>query len=486
MTTVDKQIKNLIWYLLPVIIGNILPIITLPLFTRILSVEDYGIYALAIAYAVFINGISNFGLSVGYERNFFENENDQKAAKLLYTTFIFIASTYFLFATLTFIFKDALSKMIIGNESYGYTLFIAYCATGMTALKTNFLTYFKNKGNARLFVWYTIDENVTTVLFSLIMVRFLGMGILGLLLGQFFASAIVLILLLIRFLKNHPLSLDINLLKESLMLSFPLTPRIFFGVIGSQFDKYMIGLLNSLGGVGIYSLGQKIANIAFTFMTALQNVFSPQVYKKMFEDGDSGGDSIGRYLTPFFYISTTGALLLSLFAEEVLFILTPSSYHGASSIVTIFCLLYVTYFFGKQPQLIYARKTGVTSLLTLLSIALNIIINIPFIHFWGVEGAAWGSLIAGIISGIISFSVSQKYYKIKWELLKILIILSSFYLFSIISLVFLKLQYSYEIRFTLKIFFLTIFCIIGYWIKIISINNFNIIKNAFFKNKKAE
>lgn len=482
----QKQFRNALWYLLPVIVGNAIPILTLPVFTRLLSVEDYGIYALALVYAIFINGLSNFGLSVGYERNFFESKDDHQRAGLLYATLAFIIGTYLFFAVLTFVFKASLSKLIIGSPEHGYILFIAYCATGMTALKTYFLTYFKNTGDARLYVWYTVDENLTTVLFSWIMIKYLGMGVSGLLWGQLLASAIVFLLLSIRFLRKLPFTLDFGLLKNSLRLSVPLTPRIFFGVIGNQFDKYMIGLLNTVGGVGVYNLGQKIANVTFTFMTAIQNVFTPQVYKKMFEEGESGGEAIGRYLTPFLYVSVAGGLVLSLFAEELVMLLTPESYHGAISIVTIFSLLYVTYFFGKQPQLIYAKKTGVTSLLTLLSIALNIGINIPFIYLWGVEGAAWGSLVAGIISGTIAFWVSQKYYRIAWEYPKVILILVSFFVFALLSLLLMQYQIMYEVRLSAKILFVALFVFVGYKFKIVSKDNLQLVKQIFAKRKSAD
>lgn len=483
MSDKQKQLRNVFWYLLPVIVGNAIPIITLPVFTRLLSVEDYGIYALALVYAIFVNGISNFGLSVGYERNFFENKNDQQRAGLLYTTLTFVISTYIFFAALTFIFRTPLSKLIIGSPECGHILFIAYVATGMTALKTYFLTYFKNTGNARLYVWYTIDENLTTVLFSWVMIKYFGLGVAGLFWGQLLASAIVFMLLSIRFLRKLPFNLDFITFKNSLILSLPLTPRIFFGVIGNQFDKYMIGLLNTIGGVGVYNLGQKIANVTFTFMTAIQNVFTPQVYKKMFNEGESGRESIGRYLTPFLYVSVAGGLILSLFAEELVVILTPKSYHGAISIVTIFSLLYITYFFGKQPQLIYAKKTGITSLLTLLSIVLNIVINIPFIYVWGVEGAAWGSLVAGIISGGIAFRVSQKYYRIAWEYHKLILILGSFFVFALLSLFLMRQQVMYELRISAKVIFLILFVLIGYRLKIVSRDNILLIKQLFTKAK---
>lgn len=472
----QKQFRNTIWYMVPVIVGNLIPIITLPIFTRILSVEDYGIYALSLVYAVFINGIANFGLTIGFERNFFENKEEGKKAGLLYTTLLFVISSYLLFAALTFCFKEPLAKWIIGSSSQGNILLLSYCCTGMTGLKTYFLIYFKNTENAKSFVWYTVDESITGVLLSWLMIAYLDMGIAGLLWGQLIASVIVFGALSIRFLRKLPFALDVKAFKSSLKLSAPLTPRIFFGVIGNQFDKYLIGLLNTVGGVGIYNFGQKIANVTFTFMTAIQNVFTPRVYKIMFEEGKSGGESIGRYLTPFFYVSVAGGLCLSLFAEEIVTILTPESYHGAIEIVTVFCLLYATYFFGKQPQLIYAKKTGVTSLLTMISIILNVLINIPFINLWGVEGAAWGSLLAGIISGVIAFVVSQKYFEIKWECKKITLILSSFFLFAVTSLLLFNNDIDHKIRVYVKIGFLIAFALLGVKLDIISKQNISVVK----------
>ena len=483
MSEKDKQLKNSFWYLLPVLVSNLLPIATLPIFTKILTVHDYGVYGLAMVYAVFVNGIANFGLSIGYERNFFEDDDIRKRAGLLFSTVVFVLTTFSIFGALTFIFKSQLSEWIIGYRAYGPVLFWAYCGAAVMALKMYFLTYFKNTEDAKSFVKFTILESVLVAVTSLFLIAHLKIGVLGLVLGQFLASAIICLILMVMFFSKLPINLDLNSLKSSLKLSIPLTPRIFFGVIGNQFDKYMIGLLNTVGGVGIYSIGQKIANVTFTFMTALQNVFTPQVYRKMFNDGESGGLYIGRYLTPFLYVSVAGGLVLSLFAEEIIIILTPESYHGAINIVTLFSLLYVTYFFGKQPQLIYAKKTGITSLLTLMGITLNIVINIPFIYLWGVEGAAWGSLVAGIISGLITFRVSQKYYKIVWEYPKLLLILGSFFIFALLSLAFFELQFSYELRLFAKIGFLLIYALIGYRLKLVSRENILFIKHSFSKAK---
>jgi O-antigen/teichoic acid export membrane protein len=469
--------------MVPVIVGNILSILTLPLFTRILSVEDYGVYALAQVYAIFINGVSNFGLTVGYERNFFEHSEIKKRAGLLYSTLLFVIGTFILFGVLTFLFKNRLSELVIGNKEYDHILFWSYCAVSLTSLKAYFLTYFKNTENARAYVWYTIDENLITTVLSLIMIGYLKIGIMGLIWSQVISSGLIFLILCFRFLRNLPLTFDFTALRDSLKLSLPLTPRIFFGVIGSQFDKYMIGLLSTVGGVGVYNLGQKFANITFTFMTAIQNVFGPQVYKRMFEmNPEEGGRSIGKYLTPFLYLSIGGGLALSLFGEEAIIILTPKPFHGAINIISILSLLFGAYFFGKQPQLIYAKKTGIISILTFLSIGINILINIPMINLFGVIGAAWGTLISGVISVGITFLISQKYYRIYWEYFKVSAIFLVFFISTMLCILMRDYEVDYLVKLTFKLIFAAIYLYFGIVFKILTKENYLTLKKAFYPN----
>ncbi|NBU81562.1 MAG: hypothetical protein EBS55_07940 [Flavobacteriaceae bacterium] len=468
-----QSFKNSILFIVPFLVGSVLPIITLPIFTRFLTVEDYGIYALTIVYGVFVSGIANFGLTIGYERNFFIFLGDkQKTAALLFSTLLFVICSTIILGLLTFLFKEELAKLIIGSDKYGTLLVWAFLASAITSLKVYFLIYFKNSENAKSFVWYSIDENLLNVMFSLFFVVYIKSGILGLFLGQLIAGLLIFILLVYKFIRMLPFAFSVALLKDSLILSLPLTSRIFFGIIGTQFDKYMIGLLNTVGGVGVYNLGQKIANVVFTFMTAIQNVYSPQVYKRMFEmDDQNGGKSIGHYLTPFIYISIAGGVFVSLFSEEIIFILTPISYHSATNVVSILALLYGTYFFGKQPQLIYAKKTGITSILTITGILLNVVINVPFIKNWGFIGAAYGTLLAGIISGGLSFWISQKYYFIKWETLKLIVIYSSFFIFTFSTIFLRDFGIDYQLRLFLKIVFAFLYAGIGVWLGYISRNS---------------
>jgi len=387
---------------------------------------------------------------------------------------------FLLLAGLTYLFRGTLSKLIIGSVEHGNILFWAFCAQFFVGVNYYYFTYFKNSEIAKSFTVYTITSSLINLIISLFLVAYLRIGVIGLIYAQLCSGIMIFGILSYKFTTILRPSLSKAIFIESLKISYPLTPRIFLGVIGTQFDKYMIGLLASVGGVGVYSIGQKVSYVIFAFMTAIQNVFSPQVYQRMFDLREKGGAAIGKYLTPFVYVSISVALLVALFSEEVISILTPPSYHGAIDIVTVLSMYYGFLFFGKLSgnQLIFMKKTHITSFLTMVSIGIGIGLNIPFILKWGAIGAAWATLLAGLVSGAISFTVAQRYYEIKWEYKRILAIFAIFFVSSVLIVVLRDASITYHTRLAVKLASMLFYVYIGVKIRIISTENFLLIKSV--------
>jgi O-antigen/teichoic acid export membrane protein len=408
-----------------------------------------------------MTGLANFGLGISYERNFFQHTSFEESASLLYSVFGLVVALIVFFGIFTYAFKDVFARWIIGDPTQGGILFVTYAASAALSLKGYFLLFLKNSENAKGHSFYSITENVMITVFSLWMVAGLKAGVIGLAWGQLLGAVVSITVLLVLFVRRMPLAFNGKILRESVLMSIPLIPRLIFKTIGNQFDKYMIGLMSTVGSVGFYSIGQKIANMGFVGMTAFGNVYSPPTYRKMFEAGEKGGEEIGRYLTPYMYVSTLFCFVLALFCEEAIWLLTPPEYHPAVEISMILLLYYGILFFGKQPQLLYKKKTHMISFLSILSIALNIAINIPFIMKWGAIGAAWGTFLAGAASSWISFVVSQRAYEIKWEYGKVIWILGLF-LVSVVLLVAMKqFAVGYGIRLVIKLALLGIYLVMG-------------------------
>ena len=116
-------------YMVPLAIGNVLPIVTLPVFTRILTTEEYGAWALANVFAVFVGGLASGGLSVGYERNFFQHADPRERAQLLYSVLSFVAATFAVAVLGTWIWGETLGQWMIGLPGQRALMFWSLCAT---------------------------------------------------------------------------------------------------------------------------------------------------------------------------------------------------------------------------------------------------------------------------------------------------------------------------------------------------------------------
>ncbi len=481
-----QQIRNSIIYMLP-LVSRVLPLITIPIFTRILTPEDYGILALAMIYAIVMSGLANFGVSVAYERNYFQyHEDPREQAQLLFSSLVFVMTNFVVLAVITYLFQGNLSVFLTGSDQHGTLIMSAFVANFFYSIANNFyFIYYKNSEEAKTYTKYKILCTVLNFIIALFLVVYLQVGIIGIVLAQLIPGVSLFVFLLYLFLMKLPFSLNKAILLEALKFSYPLTLGTFIKVINTQFDKYMIGLFATIGGVGVYHIGKIISEISFTFMTALQNVFNPQVYQRMFGQHKQGSESIGRYLTPFIYISIFLTLCVALFSEELITVLTPVSYHGAIPIISILSMHFGFMFFSKiaGTQLIYSKKSYISSLLTFLSVGINVGLNIPMIMKFGAVGAAWATMLAGLISGLISFFVAQNYFKINYEWNKIAWIMGTFFIGATIIASMNLLGTPYLWSLPIKMTFIAVFLHFGVRYSILSKENYYAVKDALFLRK---
>jgi len=472
-------------YVAQVTVSSLLPLISIPIITHKLPPSEFGVFALAQVYASIAAGIMNWGASVGYERNFFLHEHNQRESGALISSVIaFVFTNVIVMVAMVIYWKDSLSTILFDVPIYGDFLVIILAGTSLSTLASYYLTYLKNSGLASDFVKITISQSIVNFVLVLIFLLYVGAGVNSLAYALFLSNLFLFVVVLVKQIGALPVSLDKALLVDVLRISLPLTPRVFFGFINTHFDKMMLGMMASVGGVGIYSIGQKVSLVVFQFMTALDGVFKPEVYRKLFSQEQNNIDpEIGKYLTPFAYISILAALMVILFAEEVFVLLLPESYLGAVSVVIILSMFYATMFFGKiiGVQLIYAKKTHLTTVLTLIGILLNVALNIPMILLWGILGAAWATLIAGSSMTVVSYYVAQRYARVQWEWRSMFAIYGVFFTAAGFALIFHMdlLGISYESIIVTKVLVVMTYIFLGKKLDIVTIQKGRTMFNTF-------
>ena len=165
----------------------------------------------------------------------------------------------------------------------------------------------------------SISEAIICVCLSIYFV-FDEMGILGYILGQALGVGIILIIITVLAISKREIHFKVKLLKENLKLSLPLTPRVFFGTINTQFDRYMLGMINTTTGVGIFDIGQKIANLGFIFLNVLQHVYAPEVFSTYMKNPKKFSKNIAEYLILFLFKSFFLFFIRFIFSRNHFFI----------------------------------------------------------------------------------------------------------------------------------------------------------------------
>ena len=409
------EVRKSVIFLTPTVGGNLVALVTLPIFLLFLTPEDYGYLALATAYASVVVGLFQFGLATGFEREFFSQSEEQFQVRLLTTILTVVALLLVLIGIPTWAFRSWISSVLLQNSALGALLFVTFLSYSAQALRQYQLAFFRNRGEAGAFARYSLLESISYGGLGLYFVVVLDLGVMGLPLAQVVGCTFISVAMFFQVLRVAKPGWEATGLRRAFRIGVPLTPGILVKVAGSQFDKVLLGFLESVAGVGIYSIAQRLAYIVFSYSTALENVSSPQVLKQMFQGGMNVASRIGSYLTPFAYWSVFMALAMAIFAQEVLTIFAPQEYGPAAPLISILSFNYAAAFFGKQKQLIFAKKTHLLPVFSMLLLILNVGLNIPLISAFGAIGAALGTATAGVVYTYLVFVISQRHYPIHYE-----------------------------------------------------------------------
>jgi len=468
-------------------LGNILPIITLPIMTRFLLPEDFGIVALAAGFPTILVSFLSCNVHTGAERYFFEYHRDNKAlSRLINTTITFLVLSFGAALPVVFLLKNWFSLLILGSVDYGFALFLSYVSACLGILSTFYMTLYRNMEKAGKFSFYMNMMMIINTGLGLLLVVGFRFGYISLIYAPLGAGLIVFSLLFISFQRDFPFSFDRKMLIDNLKYGIPLLPNLLTSAIYGLFDKYMLRSFVSLSSTGIYSLAQNITTKLFVFMTAVQSTFHPIFMKDIFDRGKAAASSVGRNFTIFTYISLTAVLGMILFGEELIYLLAPSSYSGAINVALILLCGIATQTFGKiiGLPLAYAKKAYLSFPVSILGVILNVLLNILLIPRWGAIGAGLTTTFTIVMMNYISHLIAQKYFRINYEV-KILLFLYLNVFLSAFLLVYLRMTDAHFIlKYSVKLASLLAFIMTGIHAKIITRNTINIVLGLLRLNNK--
>lgn len=374
-----------------------------PIYTRILSTEQYGEYSLFITWMDILLIFGTLNLSAGFYYNgLIKNERETYR----YTSSLQLLSTLSTITVFGIIWGLYIWFPVLLNMSASrYFLMLLFILT-QPALGF-WTTQHRIKYDYKPVIFITLSGALFAPLVGIICFVFSDANILGLLLGFVAVNVLINGALYIRNLilgKGH---FSLSEWKTALSFSIPLIPHYLSMIILAQFDRIMIDYYCGRAKAGIYTLAYQIGMALTILISGINNAFTPWMYQQIKKKDYR---NIRRATSFLVFLLVVLNILVVLIAPEIISFLGTSEYRDAVWIIPPVALsMLVTFIYcAFGTVLFYFEDTKRVSIATASGAVLDLVLNVIFIPRYGFIAAGYTTLAGYLLILCVYYSFMKK------------------------------------------------------------------------------
>lgn len=400
----SKVISAGIWYT----VGNMLikgiNFLSLPLFSRLLNTEEFGIYNVFVSYEAILYVIIGMAIHSSIRSaniKFKGNINEYTSSvSIIYL----VNAMIMLFIAL--IFNKQLSKLLAFDKLIIVLLIFYSLGSALLSLYNNYISL---EYSYKKYLLVSFFNSVGNVCISLVLILtiFKKKRDIGRIVGATSTICILAFFILCIMYKKAKPKINKSYWKFAVKYSIPIVPHGISQVLLAQFDRIMIRSIVGNAAAGIYSLAGNIMLILTIITDSISTAWSTWFYDQISENRIESINKRAKQLSFFFVVLTVGLLTIS---PELIIILggkehSAGQYVAIPMIVDAFILFIYNIIVSSEY---YKNKTTYIMLGTMVAMVINLITNYVFISKYGFIAAAYTTLFSYMCYLILHIVISHK------------------------------------------------------------------------------
>jgi O-antigen/teichoic acid export membrane protein len=421
-----KITKNIVYYSPSRVIPAVVGFIGLPIYTRMLDANEYGMYvllmaAMSIVSSLCMNWITALILRVGaiYEVRLLKKFIRKYIISSLIITIILL---------LTLI---SWSQM----PSKETAILVSILWLGAYLTYEYKCAWIRVKNRINFYNIYLITRSILGVILGVSIVAYTSLGAFGIIFGS--AISMVLVQLLPDAVNDEHdevnyanIVVENDIYKDIKRFVIPSSIIAVCTICISQIDRFIINQMLGAAEVAVYSAGYDLAEKSIALLNSLF-VLASSV--KAFNIYDKQGESAAvKYLEKILKIYLivgvviAGGLINN--ASMIISVLLPENYSNSANIMQIVILSSIAIGVMHRYSIIltFRKQLYTNAFCAFLVLIINMISCVIFIFYFGIDGAAYGTLLSSIAWYLIIVFSIKSYAKPKLPLDTIgILILSS-------------------------------------------------------------
>lgn len=379
--------------------------ITTPIFTRILSEEEYGLFSTYTSWQVIFEIFISLSISTSAMIYFSKCEDSKKAL----SAFCGLELLFGIFwSAVMAVFGHAIADLI----KLPYILCICLLIQIISGQIINlWMIYRRILYEYRSIVIVTLINSIISSIISVVVILTYSSTAIGRAVSLTSVSLLLGIILLIGILKEN----------SSLFDRAAWTFAVRFGIAAifdalSQFiltssDKLMINVMCGARDVAIYSVAYSVGSLLGFFTQAINGSFTPYQYQQIKNKNFRSLAKRGYMVLAFVSVIL---IFIMMFGHEIIWIMGGDIYIESESLVIPICLgtffSFLHQLFSKFQEF-YEYRTTLT-LSSFCCAVLNIALNFWFINIYGYQAAAYTTFVCYFLYCVFH------YFAYKWVLKK--------------------------------------------------------------------
>ena len=389
-------------------IGNILikgiNFLSVPLFSRIMTPDELGVYSAFVAYDSILFVILSLAIhsSVKNAKYTFSGEVDEYTSSVSLILWMNMAIGLIV-ATL---FSGPLSSLLGLPVVCLYLLvFMSFGSSVLNLYNCRISLDYNYKG----YLFAAFANTVGNLLVSLVLIHtiFQNQKDLGRIIGVSVTMLLLALVLLGTLYHRAKPKFERRFWKYAVRYSLPLVPHGLSQVLLGQFDRIMIRSMVSDAAAGIYSVVANISLILTIIIDSVSTAWTTWFYEAYAEKKIAEIQKRAVQLTIFFAILAIGLMALS---PELVWILGGTQYESGKyvAIPLILSAFAVFIYNVVVPVEYFHEKTMYIMIGTAAAGVVDIVLNYIFIMKYGFIAAAYTTLVAYICYAVLHFFIARK------------------------------------------------------------------------------
>lgn len=399
------------------VLQALLGFVLIPLYTKNLTPEMYGAWALITLCGTLAGVVFYLGVSSALARSYYDYPEGPGRKAAVNTALLMTALGAAAQIAVGLIWGDRLSVAVFGTAEFAPHVRLALVGAAFGFLNQLFYVLLRFERRSTAVIALNLGSLLSGICLIVYLLLVRELGVLAPVLGE--ALNQLLLLAALGWTCRNWIGGGISRREVRLQLAFGL-PTVMTGLmyyLHTAGDRFWIKKYGDLADVGVYALAARIGMlIQVLLIIPFGQIWTP--VRLEMKDKPGAAEFFGRVLTYYLLAGLTFALTLTLFSPEVVGLLARQADYAAAAraVPLVVCAHLIYGLIGVlDAGIIFSRRIYLTATMAAIALAANAASNIVLVPRLGFMGAGCSLLISMSVFSIGIGLVSNRLFPILVE-----------------------------------------------------------------------